>query len=185
MKAFLPMLALALAAALAAGARAQPQDVIVLPGRGGGFIAYWVADRSIEYDVDDPTAPLINSDDGRGAGFGVFATRPYTVEVSFPTWLPGAPAPPAARRGAFSNGQHRIGGRLWLDPPGRGRGQGQGASGGIVFQDDNGQLRSRGPRGLRAWRLGADIDPRQTDHPGGLAPAGRYSLDAQITVLPW
>jgi hypothetical protein len=185
MKAFLPMLALALVAALAAGARAQQSDVIVLTGRGGGFVAYWVADRSIDYDVGDPTTPLINSDDGRGARFGVFATRPYTVAVSFPTWRPGAPAPPAAQRGAFSNGQHRIGGRLWLDPPGRGRGQGRGGNGGIVFQGDNGQLGASGRPGWNFWRLGADIDPRQTDHPGGLAPAGRYSLDAQITVLPW
>jgi hypothetical protein len=158
----------------------RDDDTIVLFGRGRGFVIARFLDDEITYTVRAPTGEDINSTTGQSARIRVLATRPYALDVRFPTWRPGPPAPQGFRQAEFSDGAHRIGGRVWLDPtPNAPR------NGDTVFQSPDGFLEARGRFGLTQWGLGADIAARYTDHPSGVAPAGTYSLEAVITIQPF
>lgn len=158
----------------------QGNGSVVLPGRGHGFVAAEFLDTEITYEVRNLTGEDIHSDTRDGAGFEILSNRPFTLDVAFPTWRPAPPAPQDVRQAAFSDGAHRIGGRLWLEFA-----RGGSPDGEIIFQSPDGRLEAAGPRGRTRWALGADIAARHTDHPSGLAAAGVYSLEAVITIQPF
>jgi hypothetical protein len=158
----------------------RDDDTIVLFGRGRGFVIARFLDDEITYTVRNLAGEDINSTTGQSARIRVLATRPYALDVRFPTWRPGPPAPQGFRQAEFSDGSHRIGGRLWLDPT-----PDTPSNNDTVFQSPDGFLEARGRFGLMQWGLGADIAARYTDHPSGVAPAGTYSLEAVITIQPF
>lgn len=170
-------LALSCAAAAAPGVQAAPPDAVVLPGQGAGFIRVDFVDTSITYELTNLTGTDIFSTTTQSARFEVLAPILTTVTVEFPTWQPDPPAPQGVRQAAFSDGSHRIGGRLYLDPT-----PDDPANGDTIFQSDNGVLWADGRRGMVTWGLGADISAGITDHPTGIAEAGVYSLDATVTI---
>jgi hypothetical protein len=169
------------AALVATEAPSQPSgDFVILPGRGRGFVVLWVVTPQISYTVTDPTGDDIHSNTPQSARFRILANVPYSLDITFPTWQPDPPAPPDYRQPAFSNGDNRIGGRIYLDPTPNDPGNGD-----TIFQTPEGVLRTDGRRGMTRWGLGADISARFNDSPAGLAAPGVYSLDAEITIQPW
>lgn len=166
-----------IAATSGLAARAAPPDAVVLPGRGAGFIRVDYEDSSITYTISNLTGEDIFSTTTQSARFDILAPILTTVTVEFPTWQPDPPAPQRVRQAAFSNGDHRIGGQLYLDPT-----PDAPMNGDTVFQSPDGTLQAAGRRGRVQWGLGADIAAGVTDHPAGIAEAGVYSLDAVITI---
>ncbi|WP_372890987.1 hypothetical protein [Rhodosalinus sp.] len=162
----------------AASQGAAPPGRGVGRGRGRGTALIWPLSSEVTYEVTDPGADLAT---GETARFLVVASRSYTIEVAFPTWQPGPPAPALVRQAAFSRDAQHIGGQLFLDPtpddPGNGDAIRQSADGSLTVLSLS--------RGLRIWGLGAEISPQFTDSPTGIAEAGTYSLEAEITLSPW
>jgi hypothetical protein len=165
---------------LAAGiAAADDSDAVLLKASVADFAAPEIVDAEVDYLVTEVMGDDVFSTTVNSARIRVMANVPYAVVVTFPTWQPDPPAAQNFLQPAFSNGSHRIGGRLYLDPT-----PDAPTNGDTVFQTASGDLQAAAGPGIRLWGLGANISARFTDNPSGLAAPGTYSLDAQITIQP-
>ena len=178
-----------MAAALFAAVAALAQDAdlptdlaegpVVLRPEGPPFLLARLIEQQVVYRVPDPTRDGAIALGKPTARFLVLANSSYRIDVTFPTWQPDPPATREFLQGAFSNGRHRIAGRLFLDPSPQGRRRGD-----RILHAADGTLQAEGQRGVNMWGLGAEISARLTDNPAGIAEAGTYTLDAVITIQP-
>lgn len=155
---FRTLIPLLLAAGLAVPAVAQQGGQIVPRPGGRDALLVQVLDRQVDYVVTDLLgAPGFETTEDT-ARFRVLSTVPYTVTIGFPTWQPAPPAPANYRQPAFSDGAHRIGGRVYLDRDRAGGGRGR--------------PDWLGPPGRPDW-LGETGPPDWLDDPGRPGRPGR------------